>query len=827
MFHKKLQLTFSLLALALLLVMGTGALAQADSLVRFVHAIPGAAVVDVYVDGQLTAANVDFGKATAYITVPSAQHQITVTPAGATTALWTQTFTPGAGRAYTLVASSFDEPVEFSAFEDLLDPLPLGRARFTTIHAIADAPAVDVVLDDGRPLVVQQSYNQPFGTLDIPVFTYNLVVVPTGEGVESAILTLDNVALNTGTSYMLLLYGTAANPQSALLSAPTRPEVADAGFIKLVHAVPDAPAVDVYFNGSTLAATLFNPSEGSSTTDYVAVPAGVYSVELRASGAADALLTTSATISSGDHVTAIAQGTAGDIALNFLNDSISTITSNQALVRVINAAPDTISASLSNGTVLAENLESGEASAVASTQPEIVTLTISDGASSTSELPDVEIYGGTFYDVISLGDSITLSSASLAQAIGSAPGAESASLVAAQPTLPPPAATPVTESTPVPAQPTTAPAVVAPPVVPTEAGPTGRVFNLNIDANLQLRQYPDTSALSLGVAPFGTIFTVNGREGELAEIFISATQIPPDYEYVDPVGLLPDERTDLPRDQTWLNITYNTPDGGSIVAWVRADFIDVRDAAGRQVRLRDLDTVPGNRPGEARNTSITPPQARQDVVTVRVINLDPTANLNVRRTPDTTGEVLAQLPLNTTAEFLGLSESGDWIFLRYAAPEGIVTTGWASTGFLELNLNGQRTDVETLEAKGLMATALETQRGSQTVGAAPVAVPTLDPTIDAIIAEVALDPGANLNLRRAPDQTAEVLVQIPSGTRVIVSERTPDSRWLKVTYEGVNGWIAAQTDTAVFVRLSFNAGPFAIDNVPVTTDPALNTTEAG
>ena len=811
MFNKRLLLTFSLLVLALSSV--TGLLAQDNSSVRFVHAIPGAAVVDIYTDGQLTAANVDFGEATAYISMPAAAHQITVTPAGATTPLWEQSFTPGAGRAYTLVASSFDEPVEFSAFEDLLDPLPLGKSRFTTIHAIADAPAVDVVLDDGRPLVVQQSYNQPFGTLDVPVFAYNLVVVPTGESAESALLTLDNVALNTGTSYMLLLYGTAANPQSVLLSAPTKPEAGDTGFVKLVHAVPDAPAVDVYLNDDILAATLFNPSEGSSATDYLALPAGDYDVELRANGAADALLTASATVNSGDHVTAIAQGAADDIALNFLTDDVNAIAPDQALVRVINAAPEAVSASFSNGTIIADNLASGEASAITSAVPEILSLTV-----GTSELPNLEFYGGTFYDVVALGDSIELSTSALAQGIGSAPGAGAASLVAAQPTLPPPAATPAPEQpTAVAAQPTAAPAVIAPPVVPTDAPPTGRVFNLNVDANLQLRQYPDSNALSLGVVPFGTLLTVNGRQGPLEEIFISATQIPPDYEYVDPVGLLADDKVDLLPEETWLSVLYATPDGGTIEAWVRADFIDVRDAAGEQVRLRDLPTVAGNRPGESLNTSITSPQAQEDVVTVRVINLDPTANLNVRRTPDTTGEVLAQLPLNTVAEFRGRSEDGEWIFLSYSAPEGIVTTGWASTGFLEIGLNGQSADLERLEAEGLLTIADLTLRGSQTVGAAPVAVPTLDPTIDAVVAEVALDPGANLNLRRAPDQTAEVLAQIPSGTRVIVTERTPDAEWLFVTYEGVDGWIAAQTDTAVFVRLSFNGGPFSIEEVPVST----------
>lgn len=817
MIHRHLRVFLSVLVLGLLLAVGTGVFAQDNAMVRFVHAIPGAATVDIYVDGELTATNVEFGGATAYINIPAAQHQITVTPVGATTSLWEQNFTPGAAKAYTLVASSFDEPVEFTVYEDLLEALPLGEARFTTIHAIADGPAVDVVLDDGRPLVLEQTYDQPFGTLDVPVFSYNLAVVPTGESVDNAILTLDDVALNTGTSYMLLLYGTAANPQSTLLSATTQAESADSGFLRLVHAVPDAPAVDIYVgDAGVLAATLSNPADGSNSTGYIAVPAGDYSVELRAAGTEDTLLTTDVSVNSGEYTSAVALGTADDLTIRVLNDNVASLAANEALLRVINAGTGAISTALSDGTTVATDVAAGEDSGFTALAPALLSVEVS-GEGGNNALTDQPFYGGVFYDLLALDDSVVVNQAALAQGIGSAPGASSATLVAAEPTLP----APVVEPTAAPAavEPTAAPAqppTPAPIAVPTEAAPTGRVFNLNVDANLQLRQYPSSDALSLGVVPFGTIFTVNGREGELAEIFISATQIPPDYEYVDPVSLLPDEDTDLNPEETWLNVTYNTPDGGTIDAWVRADFIDVRDTDGDQLPLRELETVPGNRPGESRNTDIQSPQAQEDVVTVRVINLDASANLNVRRTPETTGEVLAQLPLNTVAEYVGSSEDGEWIYLRYAAPEGVTTAGWSSTAFLELMLNGEATDVETLEMEGLYNITDLSQRGSQTVGAAPVAAPTVDPTIDAVVAEVALDPGANLNLRRNPEVNAEVLAQIPSGTQLIVSERTEDAQWLNVTYEGVEGWIAAQTDDAVFVRLSFNGAPFTIDEVPVT-----------
>jgi hypothetical protein len=165
MFHK-MRNFISLLVVVVLVMTGTSVLSQSadDALIRFVHAIPGASAVDIYVDGQLTATNLDFGEATNYISAPAGQQLITVTPAGVTTPLWEQSYSPAGGKAFTLVASSFADPITFTSFEDLLDPLPLGKARFTTIHAIADADAIDVLLDDGRPMILAQAYDQPYGS---------------------------------------------------------------------------------------------------------------------------------------------------------------------------------------------------------------------------------------------------------------------------------------------------------------------------------------------------------------------------------------------------------------------------------------------------------------------------------------------------------------------------------------------------------------------------------------------------------------------------------------------------------------------------------------
>jgi uncharacterized protein YgiM (DUF1202 family) len=99
-----------------------------------------------------------------------------------------------------------------------------------------------------------------------------------------------------------------------------------------------------------------------------------------------------------------------------------------------------------------------------------------------------------------------------------------------------------------------------------------------------------------------------------------------------------------------------------------------------------------------------------------------------------------------------------------------------------------------------------------------VGIPTVNPiSRDDIVATVVLDSGSNLNLRRNPNANAEVLIQLPSGTQAVVNGKSQDGLWLNVTFENTDGWIAAQTDTAVFVYLTRDGEEVQIVDVPLFT----------
>jgi uncharacterized protein YraI len=809
-------LALTLILIAVLAVLPAFGQAGAPALVRFVHVVPGAAAIDIYTDGVLTVSALPYGQASAYIALSGGSHRVTVTQSGVTTPLWNQEITTGSGTAQILVASSTN-PLGFQSFPDDLSPLDFGKARLTAIHAIANGPAVDVILEDGRPVIPGLVYNIPYGTLDVPSLTYPIAVVPEGAAVSSAIIPVTPLALNAGTSYVVIAYGTTATPRALVLSAATEPNAATDGFVRFVHGVAGAPDVDIYINDALIAPSL--SFEGSGT-EYIALPAGQHDIAVRAAGGVDDVLTGVLEVTAGSRVTAVALGTVDQVSLVRYDDQLASLNAGTAIVNVINAlgGDAAVSVALSSGNVLVTDVAADStASASVTAQVSDLVVTVDQAAGSVEQTIPLTggIYGGVYYDILVVagedGDPVAklLTPASIAQAIDSAPGETTVAIeeppveVAVQPTPAPVdvsvSEVVVSEPTPVPPLPTPAPTR---PLLPA-----ARV-NLDPGANLQLRQYPSSSALSLGLAPSGSILAVNGRQGPPAPP-VGATPDPNATPEVDPASLL-EANQDLNPAETWLFITYPTPDGGSINAWVNALYLVVSDVQGRPQRLADLPTVPSNRAGEAFNTAIQPPSARQNVVTVTVINLDPGVNVNIRRTVGTQGESLARVPAGTVLGFEGVTEDRQWVFVSYVTPEGGTVTGWINALYASLAFNNAPTTYEELTARNLLIELDETTRGTVSAGVAPIAAPTQSVVRDAIIAEVRLDPGANLHLRRRPNVNAESLALIPSGTQLVVNGRTELGDWLAVSFENINGWVSSQ-----FVFVTRNGRSFDILEIPI------------
>jgi uncharacterized protein YgiM (DUF1202 family) len=828
-----------LVTLAFTLMTMMSVMAQGNANVRFVHAIPGAGAVDIYINGGIALSNVNFGEASTYLSVPAGEHTVTVTPTGIATPLWEQAISASDGQTATFIASD-PSTLQFDAYLENLNTTEFGSTRLLLIHAVADAPEVDVVLaepvmlngalqDAGTALANAMGYRAGFGDFDLPAQTYSVNVLVSG----TSDIVLENVdlKLTSGTSHIAIVYGTAAQPQALLTSAMATPNDGD-GFVRFAHGIVGAPAVDVYVNDTLLVPGL-TPDQPSQ---HIGLPAGEHSVLLRAAGTEDEVISGSLVVDGSAAQTVVAIADADGAQLASFADDISGVSGESVVASVINAVPDaTLDVVLDNGTLLATGTAFGEASDVASFAPVSAmpnfSLTIGDQTGALDS-DSIVFYGGNYYNIIALaGDTfnaprLVIAPTSLQQGLASAPGGSviAGAVDAVQPADNTTSDVVDTAATPEP-QATTAPADQPVSVDVPEDAVTARVL-LDPGANLQLRQYPSPEAASLGLAPSGSTLIVTGREGAPVALVEGQEPPPEAADYVDPATLLADEDEDLVPEETWLRINYQTADGGQIIAWVNALYLEVRDADGDLQRLADLETVGGNIPGEAVNTAVTPPPPPEERVTAIVINLNPDAALNVRRTPTIEGEVLARLSLNTITEFVGIIEPNEdgeqnWYFISYLPAEGGVITGWASANFLTLQYNGNDTDLEELTVRELLDEISPEQRGEVAAGAPSVDIPTPDPLEDAYVAVVQLDPGANLQFRLSPDATSESLNLVPSGTQLIVSARTPAGDWLQATFEGQVGWIAAD-----FVTLSFNGDFVEVEEVPVDETLIETTTDS-
>jgi Domain of unknown function (DUF4397) len=114
------------------------------------------------------------------------------------------------------------------------------------------------------------------------------------------------------------------------------------GWVRLAHLSPNAPAVDVYlysFGDPSARLVLHHVSYGT-VSPYQEVPAGDYTVSMRAAGAASTarpLLSTGFQVSGGDAYTVAGMGPAAGLRLQVLRDTLA-VPKGGVLVRVIQAS---------------------------------------------------------------------------------------------------------------------------------------------------------------------------------------------------------------------------------------------------------------------------------------------------------------------------------------------------------------------------------------------------------------------------------------------------------------------------------------------------------
>ena len=150
---------------------------------------------------------------------------------------------------------------------------------------------------------------------------------------------------------------------TALVAALAVPVAADSheAMVRVVHASPDAPNVDVWVNGETVLTDV----PFTAVSDYLAVPAGDYEIAVSATGDTTPVIgPVDLTFEAGTRTTIAAYGFLADITAAVFTDD-GTIAEGQAKLRAIHlspSAPADVDIAVQGGDVVVPGLAYPEAS---------------------------------------------------------------------------------------------------------------------------------------------------------------------------------------------------------------------------------------------------------------------------------------------------------------------------------------------------------------------------------------------------------------------------------------------------------------------------------
>jgi hypothetical protein len=171
--------------------------------VRVVHAISDVPKTDVLLDGTKVKAGLDFKAADAYRAGNVGQHAVKVRKENATADLVSVNHDVQADKDYTIIAyGSEAQPKSITLTDDNSAPAA-GKARVRVVHAADGEPNVDVyVLEDAADLAtataaatnIAPGAASAYVTKDADTY----VVILTGVGNKTAVLTVQNVDLTNG-----------------------------------------------------------------------------------------------------------------------------------------------------------------------------------------------------------------------------------------------------------------------------------------------------------------------------------------------------------------------------------------------------------------------------------------------------------------------------------------------------------------------------------------------------------------------------------------------------------------------------------------------------
>lgn len=309
------------------------------------------------------------------------------------------------------------------------------------------------------------------------------------------------------------------------------------------------------------------------------------------------------------------------------------------------------------------------------------------------------------------------------------------------------------------------------------------VANLNTGANLHIRSAPTSDSISLRLAPGGSELELLGMN----------------------------------EARDWAYIHFADEEGVELRGWVSADYINYRIddryySLAQLERADQIITVTESIQGsiiseQETGTTVSTPSGdteQEDNFYADVVNLNPDANLHIRRDPDIQAESLALVPVGTTLLLSGLQPENEWAYVRHVQADDSQISGWVSADYVNYRYRGRYYSHTQLLSSGRIGEVSSDTRGGY-LDASGQIIDTVDDTLYTQV--TGLGENAHLHLRRLPDGTSESLILAPNGASFTLLGFTENGEWAFVQWpqldgSSYSGWVS--TTFLLFLHRGLN-----------------------
>lgn len=325
-----------------------------SSYVRVHHTSSDAPNVNVLADGSAILENVPYHASSGILELDAGTYSVTVEgilpDASTVDVIGPADLEFAADTRYEIFAIGHvaDESLEPLIVSNTVTDVAAGESRIQVVHAAYGAPTVDVYLtapDDelasAAPAVTLE-YGADSGQLDVPAGDYRVRLTPAGE--TTVVYDSGTLPLADGGDYIVAATNNVSTGESPVTLQIAEgdetiivPDVNAGSDIRVVHASPDAPNVDVTLNNAA-EPQIMDLAFGNAT-DYLNVPAGEYLVDVAAAGGSPVVFDdVPLTLATATSYSVYAVGELANINLQVLTESRRRI-ATAAQLQIVHASP--------------------------------------------------------------------------------------------------------------------------------------------------------------------------------------------------------------------------------------------------------------------------------------------------------------------------------------------------------------------------------------------------------------------------------------------------------------------------------------------------------